>query len=74
MFYSRTVNNKLNHLHERCLRIVYSDKKSSFKKLLKIDLSQYTLEIYRSLQQFFKESKDLAPIIFSDIFSKQRSV
>ena len=26
---SKTVNNKINKLHERCLRIVYNEKKSS---------------------------------------------
>ena len=34
IFHSRTLNNKINHLHERCLRIVQSDKISSFEKLL----------------------------------------
>ena len=31
MFHSRGVNNKINHLHERSLRIVYKDNISSFK-------------------------------------------
>ena len=31
---SRKMNNKINHLQERCLRIVRSDKTSSFGKLL----------------------------------------
>ena len=70
MFHSRKVNNKLNHLHERCLRIVYSDKMSSFKKLLETDRS-VPIHI-RNLQipatEFFKESKDLDPIIGSEIF------
>ena len=30
MFHSRTINNKINRLHERALRIVCSDFKSSF--------------------------------------------
>ena len=30
MCHSRKLNNKINCLHERCLRIVYSDKTSSF--------------------------------------------
>ena len=34
MFHSRTINNKINRLHERALRIVYSDLKSSFEGLL----------------------------------------
>ena len=34
MFHSRTINNKINRFHERALRIVYSDFKSSFEGLL----------------------------------------
>ena len=39
MFHSRSVNNKINHLHERSLRIVYKDNISSFEDLLKKDRS-----------------------------------
>ena len=39
MFHSRTLNNKINRLHERALRIVYSDYKSSFCELLEKDKS-----------------------------------
>ena len=34
MCHSRTNNRKINQLHERCLKIIYSDKQSSFVKLL----------------------------------------
>ena len=72
MFHSSTMNNKINHLPEKCLRVVYSDKTSSFEKLLETDRSVPTH--IRNLQilatEFFKESKDLAPTIFSEIFSK----
>ena len=33
MFHSRTANNKLNHIHLRALRLVYSDYVSSFDEL-----------------------------------------
>ena len=32
--YNHSLNHKTNQLHERCLRIIYSDKKSSFDELL----------------------------------------
>ena len=32
MFHSRKLYNKINKLHERCLRIVYSDNTSSFEE------------------------------------------
>ena len=35
MFHSRGVNNKINHLHERSLRIVCKDNVSYFEDLLK---------------------------------------
>ena len=34
-----TKNNKINRLHERCLRLIYNYKKSSFEQLLEIDSS-----------------------------------
>ena len=38
MFYNRKMNNKINRLHERALRIAYKDFYSSFAALLeKID-------------------------------------
>ena len=35
MFHSRRLNNHIDHIHERALRIVYQDYNSSFKELLK---------------------------------------
>ena len=34
MFYGRQINDKLNELHERALRIIYSDTATSFENLL----------------------------------------
>ena len=60
-------------MHERCQRIVYSDETPSFEKLLETDRS-VPIHI-RNLQilatDFFKESKDLAPTIFNEVFSKR---
>ena len=39
MFHSRRVNNKINHLHEHSLRIVYKDNYSSYVDLLVKDKS-----------------------------------
>ena len=35
MFHSRSLNNKINSLHKRALRITYGDRSSSFENLLK---------------------------------------
>ena len=37
MLHSRGVNNKVNHLHERSLRIVYKDNIISLEDILKSD-------------------------------------
>ena len=37
MFCSRGVNNKINHLHERALTIIYRDNISTFEELLEKD-------------------------------------
>ena len=34
MFHSRGLNNKINRIHERALRITYKDKSSTFQELL----------------------------------------
>ena len=39
MFHNKRYNNKINRLHERMLRIVYKDYKSSFEELLSEDKS-----------------------------------
>ena len=54
MCHSRTLNNRINKLHESRLRVVYNDKKSfkHFKNCLtKINLFQYTIEVCKFSQQ-----------------------
>ena len=41
MFHSRTLNNKINRLHEKASRIVYGDDKPKFDKLLEKDIYSY---------------------------------
>ena len=56
MFCGRKSNNRINHLHERALRIVYNDNQSSFENLLRKDRSasihhrnirSFAIEIYK---------------------------
>ena len=39
MFCARNLNNRINHLLEMSLRIVYNDYESSFQELLELDNS-----------------------------------
>ena len=39
MMHCRKLNNKINWLHERCLRVTYNNALSSFEELLEIDNS-----------------------------------
>ena len=39
MFHTHSLNNKISRLHERCLRIIYNDKRSNFEELLVKDNS-----------------------------------
>ena len=45
---NHTKNNKINRVHERCLRVIYNDKKSFFEEL-PIVLSLFTIEILEPL-------------------------
>ena len=67
MFHSRTLNTRINTLHERALRIVYKDHYSSFEHLLKIDKS-FTIH-HRNLQklatEMYKVKTGIAPLIMN---------
>ena len=37
MFHSRRLKNRIDHIHERALKVIYQDYNSSFKERLRID-------------------------------------
>ena len=67
---SRTVNNKINRLYERCLCIVHSEKTSSSEKLLEKDESViiHTRNLQTLATEIFKVYKNLLPAIIADLF------
>ena len=70
MCHNRTNNNKVNRLHERCLRLIYNDKKSSFKDLLEKDgfVSIHHRNLRTLAVEMFKVFKGLSPVIFAETF------
>ena len=71
MCHSRENNNKINRLHERCLRIIYNDKRSSFNALLEKDgsVSIHERNVKILATKMFKVSKNLAPPQMHEIFT-----
>ena len=52
MFHSKTLNNKINFIHERALRITYNDRKTSFEELLrKYNTVLFIIEICKFWRQ-----------------------
>ena len=65
MCHSHANNGKINRLHERCLRVIYSDKQSSFETLLgkngSVSVLNQNLQILAT--EMCKIKNDLAPLI-----------
>ena len=70
MFHSRITNNKINRLHEKCMRIIYGDKTSSFEELLEQDksVSIHTRNLQMLVTEMFKVYRSMSPPIFSELF------
>ena len=70
MCHNRKMNTQINKLYERTLRLVYSDKSSSFRKLLERDNSvtihERNIEVL--LTEIFKIKSGAAPEIMAEIF------
>ena len=71
MFHSRKLNNKINKLHERCLRIVYNNNTPSYEDLLEKDssvsihiqnLQTLAIELYKVVNAF-------SPDLMKDVFT-----
>ena len=70
MFHSRNLNNRINKIHEKALRVVYQDHSSTFENLLKMDDS-YTIH-ERNIQtlaiELYKVAYGIAPKIMRLVF------
>ena len=70
MFCGRNLNNRINHLHERSLRIVYNDYESSFQELLELDnsVSIHHVNICLLVIELFKVKNVLSNQIMVELF------
>ena len=76
MFHSRTLNNKINNLHIRALRIVYKNANLSFEELLKLDNS-FSIH-HRNLQklatEMYKIKHKISPVLVQELFPNYENI
>ena len=75
MYHSRTLNNRINRLHERALRITYKDSKLTFQELLDLDNS-FTIHernVQRLATEMYKIKNNLAPAFMNELFPQSIS-
>ena len=70
MLSERGLNNKINHLHEKALRIAYKDDVSDFKALLEKDnaVTIHVRNIQLLMTEIFKTQHSLNPTFMKEIF------
>ena len=75
MCHSRGLNNRINNLHERALRIVCQDKKSDFETLLKNDKSVtiHLRNLYYLVTEVYKVKNNISPEIMREILHFQEN-
>ena len=75
LFHSRSLNNKINRIHERSLRITYNDKSSSFQNLFEKDNS-VTLH-HRNIEILatgtYKFLQGLSPPLMNETFVERNN-
>ena len=71
MFHTKQLNNRINSLHEKALRVTYQDRNSSFSELPNLDksVSFHDRNIKYLLTETSKVKMGLSLPIMSDIFS-----
>ena len=76
MFHSRRLNNKINSIHERALRITYQDHISTFQELLNKDnsFSIHRRNLQALATEMFKIHRGSSPDILREIFVPKKSL
>ena len=70
MFHSRSLNDKIDKIHERALRIAYKDYVSSYDILLERDkaVTIHTKNLQTLMTEIFKTQNNLNPPFMNEIF------
>ena len=73
--HSRGLNNRINNLHKRALRIIYQNKKSDFETLLKNDKSVIThvRNLQHLVTEIYEVKNNISPEIMRKIFHFQKN-
>ena len=77
MLHSKTLNNKINRTHERELRTVYSDYKSSLNEILDKDGSfayDSLKKVSKVYQLKFINTYGLSPIVLGEVFKVNETI
>ena len=72
MFHSRALNNKINKIHERALRIVYKNSNLCFQELLILDksVSIHHRNLQKLATEMYKIKNSIAPTLMQELFPK----
>ena len=75
MFHSRTLNNRINRLYEKALRLVYKDDHCSFEELLNKDnaVSIHHRNWQILVTEMYKVKNNLSSTIMSNIFQENNT-
>jgi len=73
MFHNRTLNHKINRLHERALRIVYKDENLTFQELLDKDdsVTIHQRNLQRLATEMYKIKNHLSPEAMQELFKEK---
>ena len=73
MNHSRKLNNRINIIHERALRVAYNDNTSTFHQLLLRDnsVTVHNRNLQVLVTEMFKFKMGLCPEIMNDIFQSR---
>ena len=76
MFHPRRLTNKIDNVHKKALRLVYSDYKSTFQELLDEDasFSVHHRDIQTLVIEIYKHIHGLSPAIMGKVFKINRTL